>query len=298
MLKYVKYKGLYEKAREMAIVNEGLDPDAIINYSETSAGGNSKEKRKLENIKRWLKVYDTGDEESQKSSLKAINTRLTEISGNKMLLNAGPMTMRALQYKAEYEATLYGADPNGDLQVIYRALPKKDRPFFKYFMIASPEEREEILRLVPNNQRRFYQAKWGLQQDKQESVEEYFMSHYLPDASWAGWKPGTSLESVKLKFVQNTAIDIGELGFWEDDIQYAKNAPSIPGLKANVLGTLDVMRLKKVLAGAGIDDADINIVSEVTDRPDNLYNINMNMQYDRRSDVNDAINNNLAAILA
>jgi hypothetical protein len=76
------------------------------------------------------------------------------------------------------------------LQVIYRALPKKDRPFFKYFMVATPEEREKILRLVPDNQRRLYQAKWGLKLDDQKTIERYFATHYLPDASWEGWRPG------------------------------------------------------------------------------------------------------------
>jgi hypothetical protein len=297
MLKYAKYKGLYEKARQLAISNEGIDPEAISEYSKGTAGANKEDRRKLESIKRWLKINDTGDPDT-KQTIKNINARLEGVAGSKVLMNAGPMTMRALQYKAEYEATLYGADPYGDLQVIYRALPKKDRPFFKYFMVATPEEREKILRLVPDNQRRLYQAKWGLKLDDQKTIESYFATHYLPDASWEGWRPGVSLESVKLKFVEHTALDVGEFGFWEDDKQYARNAPEVPSIRKNILGTLDISSLQQVLNGAGIQDVDVQITTDTVEKPDGLFNINMNMNYDRRQDVNNAINENMAYLLA
>jgi hypothetical protein len=298
MLKYVKYKGLYEAARRAAINGEGIDPEAIIKFSETRGGNTSKEKKKLENIKRWLKMYNTGDPEGTKENIKIVNNRLNELAANKMLINAGPMTMRALQYRQEYTATLYGADPYGDLQVIYRALPKKDRPFFTKFMTATPQEREKILRLVPKNQRRFYQAKWGITPDKQETVEQYFSTHDLPGPDWAGWKPDQSLEEVKLKFVQNTALDMGEFGFWPDDVYYAKNAPSVGNIQKNPLSSLDIMKLKKVLHGAGIRDSDIQIKTEISDTPDNLFNIDVAMSHDRRQDVKDALNENMAYLAA
>jgi hypothetical protein len=297
MLKYVKYKGLYEKARQLAIFSEGLDPNEITKYAESQSDQNSRERRKLKNVKRWLKIFQSGDE-GTKDTLKSINNRLNGITGNKALKNAGPMTMRALQYKQEYESTLYGADPYGDLQTIYRALPKKDRPFFTNFMTATPEEREEILRLVPKNQKRFYQAKWGITPDTPATVEQYFMTHYLPDASWAGWKPGVSLEATKLKFVENTALDVGEFGFWQDDMQYAKNAPDLPSIHANPLSSIDVARLTKVLNGAGISNADVEIISDTADSSEGLFNINVKMRHDRRKEVNDFMNANMGYIFS
>jgi hypothetical protein len=165
-------------------------------------------------------------------------------------------------------------------------------------MTATPEEREEILRLVPKNQRRFYQAKWGLEQDTASTTEEYFADHNLPDSSWAGWRPDVSLESIKLKFIENTSLDIGEFGFWADDAEYAKGAPEISSINRNPLSSLDIGRLKKVLSGAGISDADIQVFTEESDTPDNLFNVDVNMKHDRTDDVNTAINDNMAYLLS
>ena len=298
ILKYVKYRGLYEKARELAIEYEGIDPESIAQMSEQRGAKTASERRRLENVKRWLKVSYSDDEESKKENLSAINARLRDIASDRILLAAGPYTIRALQYRTEYQATLYGADPHGDFRTIYRALPKKDRPFFRYFMTATPEEREEILRIIPKNQRRFYQAKWGLKLDRKPSLEEYFAAHYLPPPDWIGWKPGISLEAIKVKFVQNTALDIGEFGFWPDDVEFAKNAPRLPRIRKLLPNAIDIGALKKVLSGAGIEDVDIKIFTEETDDPSDLLNIDVNMMYDRREDVKREINNNLAFLFS
>jgi hypothetical protein len=211
-------------------------------------------------------------------------------------MRVGPLTQKALMYKEQYETTLYGADPYGDLMKIYRAMPKKDRPFFKEFMLAPPEEREEILRLVPDNQKRFYQAKWGLDVDRKGTLTEFFATHKLPGPNWEGWKPDYNMEEIKLKFVQNEGLEIGEFGFWEDDLRYVKDAPKIRRINSG--GLIDIAQLKEVLKGAGLDNADVELETQTFDEePDSLVGIDIMMRHDRRNEVKETINNNIYDIL-
>jgi hypothetical protein len=299
-LKYVKYKGLYEKAKRSAKLYEGVDIDELLSTIEDESGLNTAEARKLKRIKSTIKstmgdsIVDT-DEAQQR--VDAINDRLAEISGKKKGVLLGPIAMQALQYKKEYESTLYGADPYGDLLNIYQALPKRERAFFQEFLKAKPKEREKILRLVPKNQRRFYQAKWGLSIDRKESLTEYFASHYLPGSDWKGWMPEQSLEETKLKFVENKALDISDFGFWETDLaEIGAGTPSISKMEAPVY-TLDLIKLKAVLEGKGLSDVDIFISKEQTRDPNTSFEMNLDIKHNRQKEVATLFNQNATSLL-
>lgn len=224
---------------------------------------------------------------------------MKEIDQDRPMQPLGEYTMLALRYKAEYESTLYGADENGDMTKIFRALPNKDREFFTEFMKAAPEEREEILRLVPKNQRRFYQAKWGLKTDKKESLQKYFSEHYLPNANWDGWRPDVSLENYKVKVVKNEGLELTEFGFWGDDEKRAEksNAKALP--VSSVSSMLDVTRLEKVLRGAGLDDVKVSVHSAKAENSgENKINLSMDILKDRSKDIVSEINNNLGSIFS
>lgn len=300
MLQYVKYKGLYEKTRQIAAREEGVDPEVLAQYASRKSNSNSYLSSRLDKAKKWLKIFkndpDT-DEEEIKSRLAAVNEQLGLIDDNRELMNIGPLTTKALEYKQMYESTLYGADPSGDLMNIYRALPKKDKPFFKHFMLAAPEEREEILRLVPENQKRFYQAKWGLPIDRRQSLVEYFSKNKLPGSDWEGWKPGTSIEEVKFKFVAKEGLEVGEFGFWAEDTPMVKNAPRISNIFNG--SALNISHLTKVLNGSGLNN--IDITSEIVmleDEPYSAFDISINVNQDRKSDVINVLNANVSNILA
>lgn len=299
ILKYVKYKRLYEKARQLAIEKEGIDPEDIINRVKEKKESTAKIRKVLKRAKKWLKINLTEpfiNEEEVKESIKSINSILNGTSANRELVRVGPLVIKALQYRQMYESTLYGADPYGDLMNIYRALPKKDRPFFKYFMLASPEEREEILRLVPKNQRRFYQAKWGLPVDKKPSLVEYFATHYLPDPEWEGWKPEYSIEEIKLKFLNQESLEVEEFGYWEEDVQYVKNAPTIKNIFAE--GMFNTSNLEKVLSGKGLRDIDILVeVIQTDEEPSTPIEVFVDIAHDRRQDIINALNKNATDLL-
>jgi hypothetical protein len=59
--------------------------------------------------------------------------------------------------------TLFGIDPyTYNFSHIYRALPRRERDYFKEFVEADMEERLQILQLVPENERALYIARWQL----------------------------------------------------------------------------------------------------------------------------------------
>ena len=69
-------------------------------------------------------------------------------------------------FEQRKDETLFGVNPyTQNDSSIYRALPAKDRAYFRAFSEAdSPEKRRRILELVPRNQRELYMARWKLEQ--------------------------------------------------------------------------------------------------------------------------------------
>lgn len=300
-IKYIKYKGLYDKASELAKKREGIDVDSLLSDSKDRGKKNKGAKRFLEAQKKYLaisKKIGYGDEEAIKERLDKVRSDIKTIESDKTMGELGPNTMLALRYRAEYESTLYGADENGDMTKIFRALPNNDREFFTEFMNAAPEEREEILRLVPKNEKRFFQAKWGLKTDEPESLRSYFRTHYLPDEKWVGWQANTSLDAIKLKVVKNEALEMTDFGFWQDDVKRAEQA----GAKAIPMNRLsqniDVTRLEKVLRGAGLHDVSVSMSTNQSDNDESKVTVAMNMLKDRTNELAAQINANISSIFS
>lgn len=297
-LKYVKYRGLYERARREALRREGVDIEELIAEQQERGQDNKAKRNTLNSMKKWLsmsKKLGYGDKEAVKSQLDDVRADLKEIDADRPSQRLGQYSMLALRYKAEYESTLYGADENGDMTKIFRALPNKDREYFTEFMKASPEEREEILRLVPKDQRRFYQAKWGMEVDKKESLDKYFATHYLPDEDWKGWKPDTSLENYKVKVVRNEGLEMTEFGYWGDDVKRAEESKATVLPVKNISSALDINRLEKALRGAGLTDVSVSMNTS-TSKGENKIDLAMDIVKDRSNDILNEINNNMGGI--
>jgi hypothetical protein len=299
ILKYMKYKGLYQKARQLAIKNEGVDVEKFLGNTREVGKTVQKQRRALEEQKRWIKInmtdksIDQVSVEEAKAELDKINAQLNGYDNQRGLVQLGPMALEAIKFKTTYESTLYGADPNGGMVQIYRALPNKDREFYREFLLAAPEEREEILRLVPKNQRRFYQAKWGLEVDKPVDLEQYFKTHYLPRASWAGWKPDVSLQAVKLKVVQNEALDMTEFGFFQGDEQFAAGAPMVKPFRPSSF--INLGAIQQVLRGAGLTKVDVR--QAVSPSEAHGITVDVNVEQDRRPDVLSIMNGNMRTMI-
>lgn len=300
ILNYMKYRGLYERARQEALDDEGVDLDKILGDSKKRGDSNKKAREYFETAKKWLainKQLGYVDDSIVEEQLAKARDRLGQIDEDRSSVALGPKAMQAMQYRLAYESTLYGADVNGDMTQIFRALPDKDREFFQYFMTASPQDREEILRLVPEDQKRFYQAKWGMKVDDRPSLAAYFSTHNLPGANWEGWRPDVNLESIKLKVVQNEGLELSDFGLWEDDVKRANQAGAEAINYKRPSMFLDPSRIEKVLSGAGLKDVTVTMSVSPHDGDQNLISMTMNMLRDRSQDIVDGLNENMASLV-
>ena len=287
-LKYVKYKGLYEKAKQDALSKEGMDLDAFFEQQQTRG----KENKTLRTYLEWkkkqiniLKDSGQGSAEQLDSQLADIKTQLQEIDGDRPTGKIGPYTALALRYKDEYESTLYGATETYDYNKIYRALPNKDKQYFTAFQKASPRERQEILNLVPENQKRIYQQQFGLKVDKKESLQKYFRKHPLPDENWEGWQASSSLDNIKIKVMQNEGMDLTEANYWDEDQAIAEASdeqaiPVSPGLFSPFINT---GKLEEVLRGAGLNDVRIGLSTAPSDGYS--FDASISIERDRSAEV-------------
>ena len=287
-LKYVKYKGLYEKAKQDARSKEGMDLDAFFEQQQTRG----KENKTLRTYLEWkkkqiniLKDSGQGSAEQLDSQLADIKTQLQEIDGDRPTGKIGSYTALALRYKDEYESTLYGATETYNYNKIYRALPNKDKQYFTAFQKASPRERQEILNLVPENQKRIYQQQFGLKVDKKESLQGYFRKHALPDENWEGWQASSSLDNIKIKVMQNEGMDLTEANYWDEDQAIAEASdeqaiPVSPGLFSPFINT---GKLEEVLRGAGLNDVRIGLSTAPSDGYS--FDANISIERDRSAEV-------------
>ena len=287
-LKYVKYKGLYEKAKQDALSKEGMDLDAFFEQQQTRG----KENKTLRTYLEWkkkqiniLKDSGQGSAEQLDSQLADIKMQLQEIDGDRPTGKIGSYTALALRYKDEYESTLYGATETYNYNKIYRALPNKDKQYFTAFQKASPRERQEILNLVPENQKRIYQQQFGLKVDKKESLQRYFRKHALPDENWEGWQASRSLDNIKIKVMQNEGMDLTEANYWDEDQAIAEASdeqaiPVSPGLFSPFINT---GKLEEVLRGAGLNDVRIGLSTAPSDGYS--FDASISIERDRSAEV-------------
>ena len=247
---------------------------------------------------RWQSRIDSisfSDYFQKNERISEIDRELDALSQNKEVISIPDWAAKAIRYRERYESTLYGSDSYGHIGKIMSALPKKEREYFAAFLKAKPEEREEILDLVPKNQRRFLQAAWGMEPDEKPDLVEYFKKHYLPGPEWEGWSETKDLRDVKVKVIKNEGLDLSEFGFWRADEEKAEAnaAPTIPITKPNLSDKQVKDVLKGVLEGVGLQD--IDIVVQQSGSPG--FDIDIQVEKDRRDDIVAYVNNNLDVLL-
>lgn len=224
ILKFLKYEGLYQKAREEIIHETGYDIEDFVELIEQKKEETKKRRKELEEEKKWLYINQPEGWEERR---KEINKELEEISMNKDYYYLPEAFLQALYYREERDTTLYAVDPHDDLMKVARAFPYKDRWFFMEFVEAPERERERILELVPENQRRIYKAIWGYEEEPKKPLEYYMEKYNIPDWTWEGWRPEYSLEDIKVKVVQEHGLDLSDFNFWPDNVEASKYVPDL-----------------------------------------------------------------------
>lgn len=290
-IKYVKYHGLYQKAKADALKYEDTDLDAMFQQEETRGKDNKNLKSYLNYKKKWLNIKKKAGEgnETTQADLDDVNAQLGEIDGDRPTGKIGSYAALALRYKEEFESTLYGASETYDYNKIYRALPSKDKQYFTAFQKASPAERQQILKLVPENQKRIYQQQFGLEPDEPENLKGYFKKYNLPDKKWEGWDQNVSLDNIKVKVMKAEGIELTESNYWGDDEKMAEESgvEDIPIRKGGFSASINTGDLEKALRGAGLSDVRISMQSGQADS--NSFQANIDLKKDRTAEIEDGL---------
>ncbi|WP_067923508.1 hypothetical protein [Alicyclobacillus shizuokensis] len=296
LLNYIKYNALYNKAKDEAR-EEGYDVDAIVRYIQQKQEDTKRLRQQLQAEKKRLYLEQPKDFDEKK---KAINEKLEAIDEDKDELVLPEIVVEALEYKKKRDSTLYGVDPYGDRLQVMAAFPYKDRWFFNAFVEASPKERQRILELVPDNEKRIYKAIWGMDPGEKPSLEDYFTKkYYLPGPDWAGWRPEYDLNDIKLKVIRNyDSLDLSDFNFWPEDVEAAKLAPDLNRGNQIYRSHVDTTfkgyremsrRIQEVLEGQGLRDV------RVTAAPSGSNNsrIIFTYQEDRSQEIADNLKQNI-----
>lgn len=216
-----------------------------------------------------------------------INGELNRLKSKRKADDISPLAAQAIMYYNESEKTAYGYDSGEPVQNMLAALNRKERKYFMPFLEAPEKERKKILRIAPSYMKRALQSSYGMKVDEKVGLDEYFSKHFLPDENWAGWQPDVNMDDVKIKMVKHEAMDASEFDIWSDDEVRAKHL-DIPIPKINHSEGISSVRtrLQDVLSNSGLENIEVNVSQ--SDAPG--VSMNMNIENDRRGDIEDYIN--------
>lgn len=294
ILKYMKFSGLYEQAKEEA-ARMGYDVESVDQMIAQQKSETQERRRQLNAEKKRLFIDQPRGWEDRR---KEINQELTLIQDDKDQLVLPEEVLQALKYKEQRDTTLYSIDPYGDRMELVKAFPYKDKWFVDSFINAGEEERKKILELVPENERRIYKAIWGMGLDQQKPLEEYFKNYKLPDKNWIGWSPDVDLEDYKVKAVQEAGLDLSDFNYWEDDVQAASMLPALEGgndiHQDSFTGYREMSRqIREVLEGQGLRDVDIKVIRNTGEST----RVQMNYREDRSREIDEYLKHNMEDIV-
>ena len=283
-LKYIKFKRLYEAARKKIKQKEHIDIESLARHFELEGIDTKHRRQYLTDLKRKDKAEGV--------DVKPLNRKLKRIASNRRRVALTPLDSRALQFREQYKATMYGLDIFGAYANIYRALPKKERDYYNEFAEAPERERKRILRIVPKDVGRLLKAKWtGKEPEKMQTMEEYFKDKYLPEKDWIGWTQEHALEDYKMVTLMNDGGDMQQEDYWPSDMERAREQrikdirPFTPGMfKVDIAS-----RLRRIMKSAGFKDIDVKI-NTVPCKGGHKINVSGNILQDRSSELNAIIN--------
>lgn len=263
-LTYIKYTGLYKEAARRALDEEGVDVERFMKIQEEKEDIRKGALKKLQKIKDSLNEAYGGKTNYLKNYLlKLVNSRISELQPSEQLVEGGKYTQSAIIYKQAAEATIYGLKKGASWSSIVSALPTNDREYFMEFVSETDEDkRNKILAIVSPSLKKALQMSWGMKPDKQQSNEDFFEEHYLPDSDWQGWNPDVDLNDIYVKTVNNEAMNLADFGFYDNALREpaVEEATPLPFKHENDDITLST-ELSKLLKGKGLKNVEVSVTS-------------------------------------
>lgn len=266
-LSYIKYMGLYKTASARAALFEGTPVRQIFKDIDK----NKKKIAKIERKQKKLAEKQDGDYTKNQYEIQQLEEEKMALQENSnMFFKGGKYTKAAIAYKKKAESTIYGLDETATLDEILSAVPEQYKDHFNAFMkISDKKEQKKILKYVPEYLQRPLQIAWGEKPNKPKSNKSYFKSHYLPGATWRGWKPSVNLKHVKIKTIENEGMIMSDFGYYDSEKSKASYsmAPEIRSFDQAHRGGVAMEKLNMTMAlnGAGLSATNVSV--EPTSNP-------------------------------
>lgn len=268
-LTYLKYKGLYEEAAKRAKDEEGFDVEKYVKESKEADDKAKKKQEYYQSLKDRLK-RNSRNQPLQKAYLKLLSKEKNAVEENKVIQNVGQWGRTAMLYRKAMNSTMYGLNEDSSWGEMVSALPQNDREFFMEFVKEKdPDKRQKILDTVSPQLKKALQMAWKMDLDEEETNEEYFTKHKLPDYKWAGWRPDVDMQGIEAKTIKNEGATLSDYGLYEstldtpsanlfgDDLKFSNYSESKSTVEDN---------LKYILKGQGLKDVDIKVYDGIGDK--------------------------------
>ncbi|MCU4730083.1 hypothetical protein OCE56_07360 [Bacillus cereus] len=240
----------------------------------------------------WAKKMGYGDTEAVKSQINELFDGLEDISSTKETNQAGKYLPLAIKSRQEYKGIFYsmGETEDSDSTSLMGALTPKGQKYIpRFFETNSSKEGQEILGYVPEDTKGILQDSWGLKVDKQEGIEDYFNTHYLPTENWTGWNASTNLDGIKIKVMQKKGGNPTTSGDWSKNQTRAEKTGEKVIPIHSLSSLINIGRLRDVLLGMGLSDVDVQLTTSYGEGPGGI-NTSIDIMKDVKNEILDGLN--------
>lgn len=257
-LRYIKYMGLYEAAKDKALKEEGVDVDKLYLRQEALRAEMDGEV----SITDMMSSVLTSGTPSNDPMVQWINKRFGRLSDDMTTLAAGEYTEQAIMYHQVAESTVYALNKNSEYSDIIRALPSTEKEYFiEFAKVTSEKQRREILRNVSPSLAKALKLVWYQEDTEVESNESYFLNHNLPGPLWEGWSASSNMEDIKAKVIYNEGMTYADYGIYSSvyEDENVINAPNIEDIKDGDDPITVRAKLNTIMNGLALSDRQIKV---------------------------------------
>lgn len=257
-LRYIKYMGLYEAAKEKAKAEEGVDVDKLYQHQEALRA----EMDGDVSITDMMASVLTSGTPSNDPLAQWINKKFGRLSEDMTTLAAGEWTEQAIMYHQVAESTVYALNKDSEYSDIIRALPSTEKEYFVEFAkVTNEKQRRAILRNVSPSLAKALRLVWYQEETETESNESYFTAHNLPGPLWQGWEASSNLEDIKAKVIYNEGMQFADFGIYSSTYEDPEviNAPNIENIRNGDDPITVRAKINTVLSGIGLTEKQIQV---------------------------------------
>jgi virion structural protein len=257
-LRYIKYMGLYEAAKEKAKAEEGVDVDKLYQHQEALRA----EMDGDVSITDMMASVLTSGTPSNDPLEQWINKKFGRLSEDMTTLAAGEWTEQAIMYHQVAESTVYALNKDSEYSDIIRALPSTEKEYFVEFAkVTNEKQRRAILRNVSPSLAKALRLVWYQEETETESNESYFTTHNLPGPLWQGWEASSNLEDIKAKVIYNEGMQFADFGIYSSTYEDPEviNAPNIENIRNGDDPITVRAKINTVLSGIGLTEKQIQV---------------------------------------